>query len=306
MSKEDRPRSLELRLRGWDSAELVGAGMLAAIPVTTWLATIAVPLANDRQPPGGDAPGPIAIAVFVGAAMFAMLVAPWLVPILVLRRRQPGGARIEWDESGVTEWDGPWRRSVIAWNEMKAGRVTWETKTRGRTFVDEALQLVGPAGARAITVWTDEPPGVPHFRRRLVADVALVTALREAAEDRGVAFDTPPTWLLACDPDRPPHRALTVVGRFGYPLGVLGPLVALGSHGVGIAIALVAAALLAARAVPVLREVRGISARLDGSEDGRAQADRWRLRAAWMELAVRAGCVALLAVSTAVATQVPS
>ena len=89
-------------------------------------------------------------------------------------------------------------------------------------------------------------------------------------------------------------------------------MMALGSHGVGIAIAVVAAALLAARAVPVLREVRGISERLregDGSqkhEEGREEADRWRLRAARMELAVRAGCVALLAVSTAMATRVPS
>ena len=46
------------------------------------------------------------LGVGVGLALFTLLVAPWLVPCLVLRARQPRGARIEWTDLGVTEFDG--------------------------------------------------------------------------------------------------------------------------------------------------------------------------------------------------------
>ena len=287
-----------------------------------------------------------------------MLVAPWLVPILVLRARQPRGARIEWNEVGVTEWDGPWKRAFIAWSELAAGHARWETATKGRPIIDEALQLVGPPPVAAITVWTEPPPGVPNFRRRLCADRSRVAELREAVEQHGIVLTRAPDWLLACDSDRPPHRALTIAGRFGYPLAVIGPLVVPSSHAVGIAMGVVAAVLLAARALPSLREVRAIvgrgreragagvgarggararraaaaasaSASASASDepgpyraagmlpseglpaadrapdlaadDGRAVADRLKLRAALVEAGVRTGCVVMVVVSTAVA-----
>jgi hypothetical protein len=343
---EGRPESLagslELKLQGGDYVALVAVGLCAAIPVTTWLTIVLMALGVDRRPAGEGPPSTIAVVVFAVFFMTVMLVLPWLVPILVLRARQPRGTRIEWNEVGVTEWDGPWKRAAIAWTEMQAGRVTWETHLKSRILVDEALQLVGPPPAAAITVWTDRPRGVPNFRRRLCADAARVAALREAVEHHGIALAREPDWLLACDSDRPPHRALTIAGRFGYPLAALGPMLVPVSHAVGVAMGVGAAMLLAARALPSLREVRAIVARgrertrcamtvasapafdepapyraagtlpsedLAASDrapdraedDGRAVADRLKLRAALIEAVVRTGCVVMVVVSTAVA-----
>ena len=348
--KAPRPTSLELEVYFGEYVALVAVGLLAGIPVTTWMMMVALPF--DREGPwgGGGPSSPIVTGILVALALASMLVAPWLVPVLVLRARQPRGARIAWDDVGVTEWDGPWKRAFIAWSEMEAGRVAWETPRRGRPFIDEALQLVGPPPAAAITVWTEPPRGVPNFRRRLRADAAGVAALREAIEEHGVALTREPDWLLACDSDRPPHRALTIAGRFGYPLAAIGPVVVPSSHVVGVAMGVVAAALLAARALPSLREVGAIVARgreragggvmtaaAPGSgsgsgsasdepspyrvagtlpsggatasddapdlaeDDGRAVADRLKLRAALIEAVVRAGCVVMVVVSTAVA-----
>lgn len=270
--KPPTPGTLELKVPFGDYASLFAVGLFAALPVTTWLTALIVPLGDHRI---GNGPlGAVLGVIFVVAVLSMLLVAPWLVPILVLRARQPRGARIAWDDTGVTEWDGSWRRSTIAWSELEAGRQTWETKIRARTHVDEALQLVGPPPAAAITVWTTPPAGVPHFRRRLCADPERVAELREAIQRRGISMTREPDWVLACDSDRPPHRTLTIVGRFGYPFATLAPIITPASHGVGVAMAVTAAALLAARALPSLREVRAIMARGKERADLRAGAGK--------------------------------
>lgn len=260
--KEARSGSLELKVFFGEYMTFVAVGVVASLPVTTWMMMVAAPFGIDGPRSRGGPSSPIETGILVALWLFVMLVAPWLVPILVLRARQPRGARIEWDEVGVTEWDGPWKRSFIAWSELAAGHVTWEWKTKGgRAIIDEALQLVGPPPAAAITVWTEPPRGVPNFRRRLRAERARLVELREAVEQHGIVMTRAPDWLLACDSDRLPHRALTIAGRFGYPLAALGPLVVPSSHPIGVAMGVVAAVLLAARALPSLREVRAIVAR---------------------------------------------
>jgi hypothetical protein len=334
VTKHATSGSLELKISGWDYASFVVVGLFAMFPVTTWLMMVMLPLGLDEKPHGGEPTNPILVGIFVALAMFAMLVMPWLVPILVLRARQPRGARIAWDQHGVTEWDGTWKRSFIAWTELRAGHLTWETKTKSGTHVDEALQLVGPPPAAAITVWSEAPAGVPNFRRRLCAGRDRVVELREAVERHGIELTRAPDWLLACDSDRPPHRALTIAGRFGYPLATAVPIAVPISHPVGIAMAVAAAALLTLRALPSVREVRAIVARgreraamrdsvttsdeaspyrdagaapsaehADADDDARARtaADRSKLSAATVEAVVRVGCVVMVVVSTVVA-----
>lgn len=260
-AKEPQPGSLELKVYFGEYATFVALGVPAAIPVTTWVMMIALPFGGEIPGSGGGPSSPLVMGLLIALALFMMFVAPSLVPILVLRARQARGARIEWDAVGVTEWDGPWRRAFIPWSELSAGRVTWETQLKNRTVIDEALQLVGPPPTAAITVWTEPPRGVPKFRRRLRAEAARVAALREAIEQHGIALTRAPDWLLACDSDRPPHRALTIAGRFGYPLAVIGPIVMPSSHAIGFAMGVLAAVLLGVRAAPSLREIRAIVAR---------------------------------------------
>jgi hypothetical protein len=255
---------LELKVYFGEYAALVASGLVGALPVTTWMTVIALSLGSDGWGRSGGPSSSVEVALLVAVALFVMLIAPWLVPVLVLRARQPRGARIVWDEIGVTEWDGSWRRAHIAWSELDAGRVTWETPRRGRPSIDEALQLIGPPPAAAITVWTEPPRGVPSFRRRLRADASKVAELREALERRGIALTREPDWLLACESSRPPHRALTVAGRLGYPLAMLGPLLVPISHAWGATMGVTAALLLAVRALPSVREVQAIRARGKG------------------------------------------
>jgi hypothetical protein len=260
---------LELKVYYGEYAALVASGLVGALPVTTWMTVIALSLGSEGRGRSGGPSSSLEVALLVSVALFVMLIAPWLVPVLVLRARQPRGARIVWDEIGVTEWDGSWRRAHIAWSELEAGRVTWETPRRGRPIIDEALQLIGPPPAAAITVWTEPPRGVPSFRRRLRADASEVAELREAIERRGIALAREPDWLLACDSGRPPHRALTLAGRLGYPLATLGPLLVPTSHALGVTMGVAAALLLAMRALPAVREVRAIRARASGAEGGK-------------------------------------
>lgn len=339
--REDRPHqpgTLALKVPLEDYASLFAVGVFGALPVTTWLAMLLVPLGDGHR--GGGSMKTVLGAILMLVTLFMSLVAPWLVPMLVLRARQPRGARIGWDDHGVSEWDGTWRRSTIAWGELQASHVTWETEAKRRTHVEEALQLVGPPPAPAISVWTSRPQGVPSFRRRLCAERDRVVELREALETRGIPMTRAPDWLLACDSDRPPHRTLTIIGRFGYPLATLAPIIAPSSPPLGVAMALMAAALLAARALPSLREVRSIMARareraaldagpptahgpagyreaaardpLDAqgevatpasglADDARALADRSKLRAVLIEAVVRVGCVVMVLASTAAA-----
>lgn len=273
---EPASTSMPLVFGGWQYGWLGFTGFCGAIPVTTWLMSVVSPLHLDNHPVSG-----VSGAIVVIVPLLLMLVAPWLVPCLVLRWRQPRGARIEWDEEEIVEWDGAWRKAVIAWKDVEVARHTWTVKARSSSYTCEALQLFARTGPQIITVWDSAPDGAPTIRRRLISD--RVGILVKVIEQRGIATARTHDWSLACDPDRPPHRLATILGRFGYPCAALAPLLTLPSRPplIPIVVGCTGAALLSLRAMPSFREVRAIVARMRASRaaggDGRADADRLKL-----------------------------
>jgi hypothetical protein len=199
--------------------------------------------------------------------------------------------------------------------------LSWITKTRSGSVTDEALQIFGTEPGAVISLWTSPPPRVPSLRRRIVAK--RLVDLREAIASRRIPLSDDLDFGLAGDPDRPPHRALSIVGRIGYPLAVVAPLLVLAAPVAGVVVGAVAAPLLAVRAVPAFREVMAIRARhrpaprvapaaddaagpyraapesSAGEDEGLIARDRLKARAAIIEAVVRASCVVLTLTSTA-------
>lgn len=314
-------------------AGLVVTGFFGTIPTTTWLVSIAAGLHLLDSHPTRLAADPVVSGIGVAFVMAGMLVAPWLVPCLVLRARQPRGARIEWNADEIVEWDGPFRRAAIAWKDLQLGELLWSSSGRGG-LSSMALQLTSRTSDQVITVWTSRPDKAPKIRRRLWA--GQLTELRKAIAEREVAPSGHVNWSRAADPDRPVHRRATILGRFGYPLAVFAPMAAPafrddGRSWTAILVAVVAFVLLAIRAAPAFREVLAILRRRKtaGSagvapvvqvEDeanpyravaleapvvtidiaGRVAADRLKLRAALVESLVRAACAVMVPVSTAI------
>ena len=315
-------------------AGLVVTGFFGTMPTTTWLVSIAAGLHLLDSHPTGLAADPVVSGIGVALVMAMMLVAPWLVPCLVLRARQPRGARIDWNADEIVEWDGPFRRAAIAWKDLQLGELLWSSSGRGG-LSSIALQLTSRTSDQVITVWTARPDKAPKIRRRLWA--GQLTELRKAIADHEVVPSGHVNWSRAADRDRPVHRRATILGRFGYPLAVFAPMVAPafrddGRSWTAILIAVVAFVLLAIRAAPALREVLAIRARQKSAgaattvpiaqvEDeanpyraaapeapalvtidlaGRAVADRLKLRAALVEALVRAACAVMVPVSTAI------
>jgi len=264
---------------------LVAGGLLGMLPTTTWFALLTTVF--DRP---GLVIAPVVGFVGVGLALFTLLVAPWLVPCLVLRARQPRGARIEWTDLGVTEFDGDWRRALVPWDRARAAKHTWEVRTRHGSRTCEALQLVAEGTGDVITVWPSEPPGSPVLRRRLCSD--RTPELRAAIEAHRIPITDGLDPALAKEEGRSRPGWASWLGRPGYVLGVVAPLVAGPAPEVGMGLAGIGAAMLACRALPVLAEVRALLGRATLGEQ--RTAERLRLRAAVVEATVRLACPALV------------
>lgn len=282
--------SLPLSFGGEQFSGLVAGGLLGMLPTTTWFALLTTVF--DRP---GLVIGPVVGFVGVGLALFTLLVAPWLVPCLVLRARQPRGARIEWTDLGVTEFDGDWRRAFVPWDRARATQHTWEVQTRLGSRTYEALQLAAEGTGDVITAWPSQPPGSPVIRRRLCSD--RTPELRAAIDAHRIPVTDGLDAALAKEEGRSRPGWALWLGRPGYVLGVVAPLVAGPAPEVGMGLAAIGAAMLACRALPVLAEVRALLGRGTlgrGTLGEQRTAERLRLRAAVVEAAVRLACPALL------------
>jgi hypothetical protein len=279
-----------------------------------WLVMLVIPL--DAGPHGSSSLESVAMAVGIALFFLVVFVAPVLVPSRILRARQPGGAHIAWDDAGVVEYDGAWRRAVVPWATMVASRFSWKEYLKSGTVEREALQLVDRDTGACIVAWECAVPRGPIVRRRLVAP--KIAALHAAIEAHGVALAEAPSleWSRALDPDRSRPLKSVYLGRVGYVAGVLAPLFAGPTPAGGLALGAAGAALLIVRALPVLREVRAIQTRLaaapheadasDANAAARADADRAKLRAARAEAAIRVALVPMLAAATLVSAFVLS
>jgi hypothetical protein len=312
------PDSGEIKLGfGGQYAGLVGAGLLGMLPLTTWAATLLVPLDSGTPAQGGDSTW---MGVAGGAAALLLVVLPWLVPCLVLRARQPAGARVVWDGDEIVEWDGPWRRAVIHWRQAEAAHLHRSIVGRGGTLHFDTVQIVDSSGA-AITVWDERPKGAPVVRRRLSS--SGVQTLLAALAARNIVPSSRPDWSRIADPDRPRPVWVLVLGRLGYVFAVAAPLGSPDATWPGLVLGAVGAALLGLRAFPVLCELRATTRRLAltrsggtdsapdrtdvasaSDEGGRVAALRSKLRAVRLEASVRTTFVVLVVVSTLVGARV--
>ncbi len=272
-------------------------GMLGTIPTTAWLAMVIVPLHLDDpgSPLAGLGQNSVAGVAVMLLSFTTILVAPWLVPCLVLRARQPHGARVEWDEKGVTEWDGAWKRAVVPWKTARAAHQVWKVTARMRTITFEAIQLVDRETGAAITVWPCEPPGAPTIRRRLCVDDAA--PLRAAIDGQKLAMGDEFNASLAQEEHRRRSGWRLWVGRLGYVAGAIAPLEAGVSPAWGLAIATVATMCLMLRAVTVFAELRALVTSTP-TDPGQQRAEQLRLRAVIVEALVRSACIALVPAST--------
>jgi hypothetical protein len=280
---------------------------------------------------GLDTPGPprvaqttwefaLRTAVSVGLVvvfLVGLLVLPWLLPCLTLRARQPKGARVEWDDDEIIEWDGPWKRVVIPWGRARVTHLAWVVHGRLSSWTEHALQIVDLSSDASITFWRTAPKGAPLVRRRICGTEADMDRLLAAIAARGLDSPGTPEWSRMMDPDRPRRTWILVLGRLGYVFGAAAPLGAPDVIWPGYVLGAVAAGLLAIRALPVLHELRATILHLSAvrvapagatplstGDLGRGDALRLKLRAVGFEASARAAFVALVVVSTIVGATV--
>jgi hypothetical protein len=286
-----------------------------------WLILVAAPLGFLGDPPPWRYLHPALYAALNGGLFIgslSLLVMPSLVACLVLRARQPRGARVEWDEEAVVEWDGAWQRARVPWKRAVIAYHRWVIRIRGTTLSrPEAVQLVDPDTRAVISVWESTPPRAPLIRRRIYVGWRDIRTFIEAIEGHELEFKRArrleiehpgddcrvgnPDWSLVADPDRPNNRWRVILGRFGYVGAVLAPLCVGTATTVGAyAMMAVGALLLALRAQPVFHEVRALGARFRGlpPSEPHTEALRMRLCAARIEAFLRGMFVALLILST--------
>ena len=288
----------------------VWPALFGMFPNAMWWASALIPFAVATETHHIASPWWMYVLTGVGtvAFLFAILVAPLLFPILVLRARQPRGAIIECDDEAITELDGSWRRATIPWSRAEIAMARWTVPGRSFSQKHRAVQVRDRDGDAVITVWSSEPDGAPLARRRVYASVGDMKSLEDvltkhdhalrdhAKRDADFAHGTP-DWSRASDRPRPVRARW---GRFGYALAFFAPLVSSWSRSAAIAVACAAAGLLLLRASPVLDELRTIQAALLASTSPEESAALgWRRRAARAEAAIRVAFVALTLASTA-------
>jgi hypothetical protein len=257
----------------------------------------------------------MAVGIVFVAGIFAI---PIGAPISILRRRQKNGARLTWDDDGVVEHDGVWKRNAIPWSRMEVAHVAWVLPGRnsGRVTYD-VVQLVDRSSNAVITAWQGAPSGTPVVRRRVIA--RDLQGFMAVLRNREIQFSQIVDYRRAEDSDR--HRMTgwrLALARLGYLGAALGPMIALPSPISGVVISVIAAGLLAWRATPSIRELRIVSSRIrlgdapiaDDSDKidpyrevsappvsldlgGRMEADRIKRRAVRAEVALRSAFVLL-------------
>jgi hypothetical protein len=307
----DRPASIALRF-GFDQyLALAGAGLLGMIPTAAWLVSLSR-FAWTLPMPSGVTGSVVGGVLFV-LALFLLLVAPPLVPCLVLRARQPRGACLAWDDDGVVEREGARQRTFIPWQNAEAARVTWEVAVGRRgTRTCTAIQVFDRTTNEVVTVWEDRPPDAPVVRRRVMAPKTEPFAV--ALAGKGVTFGRPADWTRVLDPARVRlSNGVLALTRLGYVSGALAPIIAFPAPAWGIGLGAASALLLAWRARSSVAELIALrthtrpaktaseespedpyrAAQRRRLADDERQAERARLRAVMVEVAVRSACVVL-------------
>lgn len=247
---------------GFDAyTSIATAGVFAMIPATSWLMSIVMlggATAGGKETSFGAVGNVVAGCFFI----FAVIVAPWLVPVLVLRARQPNGARIVCDDEEVAEWNGAWKRTAIRWENAIVAKLEWEVTVRSGKRRRVALQVFDKTNPNAlITAWEDVPNGAPLVRRRLEA--WRLDDLEANLRDKCGPFTGTIDLARVAEPERPVQSTLVRwLTRTGYFTGFLAPLVVVPSPLAGFALAFAASPMLAWRALPSLSEARALARRL--------------------------------------------
>lgn len=140
-------------------------------------------------------------------------VAVLVVPSLVLWWRQRHGARVTWDEWGITEWDGQGARTAIPWSLLRYH--TQKHRATGEPAWRE-LQVMDGSG-RLIPIATRSESKASGCRRRFVAsDPEKLEKLVRDVKERGQGKIDPLPWGRI-----DPHRhgkgwATSFVAGVGY------------------------------------------------------------------------------------------
>lgn len=100
----------------------------------------------------------VGIAACVGGAIALALA------VFALRER---GARVTWDEHGITEWRGDGPVVSIPWRDARLSTMLVRVRQKGRTYADGAIEQWSDGQGRAITI-ASTAEGVPDWllRRR--------------------------------------------------------------------------------------------------------------------------------------------
>ncbi len=123
-------------------------------------------------------PVPVAMAVFAAVACFLL----WL--------RQPRGARVEWDEEGISEIDGEGVRTAIRWAEARRSGMTVVVKSKrsGQRSHGGSVEQISDAEGRRITrsmsSWT-----TPLFLYRRRAECPEMHIPKELPPGDGIVDD---------------------------------------------------------------------------------------------------------------------
>jgi hypothetical protein len=306
----DRPTNIALHF-GFDQYfALAGAGLLGIIPNAAWLVSLSR-LAWTLPMPSGVIGLVIEAGLFV-LALILLLVAPPLVPCLVLRARQPRGACLAWDDDGIVEREGDQQRTFIPWKNAEAARVTWDVPVGRGKRACTAIQVFDRVTDDVVTVWEDRPRDAPVVRRRLIARKTepLATVLAR----KGVSFDRHADWMRVVDPARArPSNGVLAITRLGYVGGALAPLIAFAAPAWGMGCGVASALLLAWRARSSVAELillwthtKSVTTAFEGPREDpyrtaqrrpfahdEGPAERERLGAVMLEVAVRSACVVL-------------
>ncbi len=187
-------------------------------------------------------PLPILMGVFAALACFLL----WL--------RQPRGARIEWDDEGITEFDGEGVRTAIRWADARRSGVDIVVKRKGGGryhggSVEQISDSKGRRITRSMSSWT-----TPLFVYRRRAEGAEIPIQRNLPQGDGIVDDgvaRHPRWAVW------PMRAGYGVACFGvYVMTEFERGVA--ANGL---VLVVAGLLIGLRALRPLAELRRIAAR---------------------------------------------
>lgn len=125
--------------------------------------------------------------------------------IFALRER---GARVTWDEHGVTEWLGAGPRVAIPWSDAKVSRTHVVVRDRGRGYADGGLEQLEDSRGRRITI-ASTIQGIPGWllRRRCEGTTGAIPQLAKLPAGGGVRDDERNSRSISW---------LTWIARLGY------------------------------------------------------------------------------------------